>query len=301
MTNNQINMPADTRGAVELGAVPVTQATPATQQGAATPVAGPNELRGPIIREIGAADLTELVDISNKLPVVVFVYQPNVAPCVELQQILEPLTVELNGRIVLGKLDINAHPQIAQALQVQNIPAVTAILGGRPLPLFQGLQSREDVIAVLNELMNIAAQSGLTGQMVDMSAEEAEAQNPLYAAARAAEDSGNIELALAEWELVLKKQPKDQVAKEALARLNLVSRLISGEEAGPLAQADELFAAGEIGAAFNHLLTLIADNKYSAPEVAESARVRLLEMFTLVGNADAQVRAARGRLATLLF
>lgn len=293
-------MPADTRGAVTLDSVSSNAASPQTVP-AETEGVGANDLRGPIIREVGSADLTELVEISNRLPVVVFVYQQNVAPCQELQGILESLTRELAGRIVLARLDISAHPQIAQALQVQNIPAVTAILGGRPLPLFQGLQPRENVVAVLNELLTIAAQSGLSGCMVDMSVEEAEAQNPLYAAARAAEDAGDIELALSEWELVLKKQPKDQVAKEALARLNLASRLISGEETGPLGQADALFAAGEIGEAFSYLLTLIAENKYAAPEVAESARVRLLEMFTLVGNADPQVRAARGRLATVLF
>lgn len=297
---NEMNMPADTRGAVTLDSVSSNAASPQTMA-AETEGVGANDLRGPIIREVGSADLTELVEISNRLPVVVFVYQQNVAPCQELQGILESLTRELAGRIVLARLDISAHPQIAQALQVQNIPAVTAILGGRPLPLFQGLQPRENVVAVLNELLTIAAQSGLSGCMVDMSVEEAEAQNPLYAAARAAEDAGDIELALSEWELVLKKQPKDQVAKEALARLNLASRLISGEETGPLGQADALFAAGEIGEAFSYLLTLIAENKYAAPEVAESARVRLLEMFTLVGNADPQVRAARGRLATVLF
>lgn len=297
---NEMNMPADTRGAVTLDSVSSNAASPQTVP-AETEGVGANDLRGPIIREVGSADLTELVEISNRLPVVVFVYQQNVAPCQELQGILESLTRELAGRIVLARLDISAHPQIAQALQVQNIPAVTAILGGRPLPLFQGLQPRENVVAVLNELLTIAAQSGLSGCMVDMSVEEAEAQNPLYAAARAAEEAGDIELALSEWELVLKKQPKDQVAKEALARLNLASRLISGEETGPLGQADALFAAGEIGEAFSYLLTLIAENKYAAPEVAESARVRLLEMFTLVGNADPQVRAARGRLATVLF
>lgn len=297
---NEMNMPADTRGAVTLDSVSSNAASPQTVP-AETEGVGANDLRGPIIREVGSADLTELVEISNRLPVVVFVYQQNVAPCQELQGILESLTRELAGRIVLARLDISAHPQIAQALQVQNIPAVTAILGGRPLPLFQGLQPRENVVAVLNELLTIAAQSGLSGCMVDMSVEEAEAQNPLYAAARAAEEAGDIELALSEWELVLKKQPKDQVAKEALARLNLASRLISGEETGPLGQADALFAAGEIGEAFSYLLTLIAENKYAAPEVAESARVRLLEMFTLMGNADPQVRAARGRLATVLF
>lgn len=303
-----VQMPADTRGAVSLdqlgatapannaSAIPAANTTPATNPGA---VAG--ELRGPIIREIGAADLTDIVAISDKLPVVVFIYQPGVTPCLELEPILVTLVQELDGRVLLAKLDIAAHPQIAQALQVQNVPAVTAILNGRPLPLFAGLQPRENVVAVFNELLNIANQSGLTGRMVDMSEAEAAAQNPLYASARAAEDTGNLELALQEWELVLKKQPKDQVAKEALARLNLAARLKEGEDAGPLGQVDGLFASGEVAAAFDRLLELIAENKHTNPEVTEAARVRILEMFTLLGNADPLVRSARGRLATVLF
>ncbi|MCS4484108.1 tetratricopeptide repeat protein [Gleimia sp. 6138-11-ORH1] len=301
MTDNT-QMPADTRGAVSLEGFNTANTTSAAHANGGENNAGAGvELHGPIIREIGAADLTDLVAISDKLPVLVYIYQVGVAPCVELEPILVSLVEELAGKVVLAKLDIAAHPQIAQALQVQNVPAVTAILNGRPLPLFAGLQPRENVVAVFNEVLNIANQSGLTGRMVDMSAEEAEAQNPLYAPARAAEDAGNLELALQEWELVLKKQPKDQVAKEALARLNLVSRLKDDANTGPLAEVDSLFASGEVEAAFEKLLSLIAENKYSAPEVAESARVRILEMFTLLGNSDPLVRAARGRLATVLF
>ncbi|EEH63872.1 thioredoxin [Gleimia coleocanis DSM 15436] len=270
------------------------------QEASAVP-ADTNQLHGPIIRDVTAADLTDLVDISKKLPVVVFVYQPGVEPCIELQPVLEELVRELDGRVVLAKLDILAHAQVAQALHVQSVPAVTAIVNGQPLPMFQGLQPRENVVAVFNELLNIAAQAGLTARMVHMTAEEAEAQNPLYADARAAEEAGNLELALEQWELVLKKQPKDQVAKEALARLNMVSRLRGGQNQGPLAEADELFASGQVELAFEQLLTLISENKFVDDELAESARVRILELFTIVGNADPAVRSARGRLATLLF
>lgn len=298
--NAEMNLPADTRGAVSLDSL---SSSPTAGSAAISEQTQVNsaQLRGPIIRQMGAADLTELVDISNKLPVIVFVYQPGVAPCAELEPILESLVQELDGRVVLAKLDLTAHTQIAQALQVQSVPAVTAILGGRPLPLFQGLQPRENVVAVFNELLTIASQSGLTARMVDMSAEEAQAQNPVYAAARAAEDAGDLTLAIDQWELVLKKLPKDQIAKEALARLHMVQRLRGGENTGPLAEADALFAAGQIELAFEQLLQLISENKYSDAEIAESARVRILELFTLVGNADPAVRSARGRLATLLF
>ena len=75
-------------------------------------------------------------------------------PCKQLSPVLEKLAAEGNGSWVLAKIDVDANPRISQALQVQSIPTVFAVIGG-PVACqgFQGAlpeaQVREFVAAVL--------------------------------------------------------------------------------------------------------------------------------------------------------
>lgn len=300
-------MPADVRGAVSLGqdatTTPSGGVTGATGgSGAPVAPADQSQLTGPIIRDVSEAELNEIAMISQQVPVVIDLWAEWCQPCKQLGPILEELTREFEGRIVLAKVDIDANPQLAQAFQAQSIPTVVALVGGRPLPLFQGAQPRAQVATVFNELLQVAAQAGITGRMVDTAAPAEPQTDPLHEAALAAEDAGDIERAISEWEIVLKKQPKDLAAKEALARLRLAQRVTSEEQdSSPLGRADHAFINDQVDDAFSILLDTIAEQKASDPEVAEAARTRLVEMFTVLGNSDARVKAARTRLSTLLF
>ncbi|MDO5048791.1 MAG: tetratricopeptide repeat protein [Actinomycetaceae bacterium] len=314
---NEQGMPADTRGAVSLGqpgAQPAGQAGAAAASGygagaptgangaypAAEAAAQPGQLTGPIIRDIDESDLEEIVEISNQLPVVIDLWADWCQPCKQLSPILDEIVKELDGRVVLAKVDVEANPQLAQMFQAQSIPTVVAIIGGRPVPLFQGAQPKEQVVAVFNELLKIAANAGLTGRMIDSPQDAAPKVNPLHEAALAAEDAGDLEGAIAQWHKVLANSPKDTVAKEAIARLKLAQRVKDGDDS-PMSRADQAFVDGDADSAFGMLLDIIQSSKGSDDEAFEAARTRLLEMFTVLGNADPRVKNARGRLSSLLF
>ncbi|MDO5720316.1 MAG: tetratricopeptide repeat protein [Actinomycetaceae bacterium] len=300
----QETMPADVRGAVSLdqNAAATSSAGGSTTPGATASSTDQNQLTGPIIRDVSEADLNEIAVISQQVPVVIDLWATWCQPCKQLGPILEDLTRELDGRIVLAKVDVDANPQLAQAFQAQSIPTVVALVGGRPVPLFQGAQPRQQVAAVFNELLQVATQAGVTGRMVDTAAPAEPKTDPLHEAALAAEDAGDIERAIGEWETVLKKQPKDHTAKEALARLNLAKRVTSEEhDSSPLGRADQAFINDQVDDAFSILLDTISEQKLSEPDAAEAARTRLIEMFTVLGNSDPRVKAARARLSTLLF
>lgn len=286
------SMPADVHGAIELGASRTS--APAGQDTS-------SQLTGPIIRDVSEAEINELVAISQQVPVIVDLWAQWCQPCKQLGPILEQLTRELDGRIVLAKVDVDANPQLAQAFQAQSIPTVVALVAGRPLPLFQGAQPREQVVAIFNDLLQAAAQNGVSGRMIPTAVSDEPTVDPVHETALAAEDAGDIERAIAEWELVLKKQPRDHVAKESLARLKLAQRVTSGEEdTSVLGRADQAFINDRVDEAFDILLEAIADKTADADEV-EAARTRLVEMFTVLGNSDSRVRQARQRLSTLLF
>ncbi|MDO5728100.1 MAG: tetratricopeptide repeat protein [Actinomycetaceae bacterium] len=286
-------MPANVHGAVELGS---PQASSTAEKGTTT-----TQLSGPIIRDVNEAEINEIVAISQQVPVIVDLWATWCQPCKQLGPILEQLTRELDGRIVLAKVDVDANPQLAQAFQAQSIPTVVALVAGRPLPLFQGAQPREQVVAILNDLLQAAAHNGVSGRMVPAETTNEPQVDPLHEAALAAEDAGDIDSAIAEWEIVLKKQPRDHAAKEALARLNLAKRVTSEEEdTSVLGRADQAFINDRVDEAFEILLSAMADQNIDADK-RDSIRARLVEMFTVLGNSDSRVREARSRLSTLLF
>src|SRR5690606_34529973 len=82
-----------------------------------------------------------------------------------LGPILERLTVEFAGRLLLAKVDVDANPGLAQAFQAQSIPTVVALIGGRPVPLFQGAVPEQQVREVFGQLLQLAAQQGVTGRV----------------------------------------------------------------------------------------------------------------------------------------
>lgn len=287
------SLPADTFGAVSLEGVSANSASAAATQ--APSDAG---LTGPIIRDVDEAGLQELVELSQTLPVVIDFWADWCQPCKQLTPILEDVIRELDGRVVLAKIDTEANQQLSQMFGVQSIPTVVALIGGRPVPLFQGAQPKDQIVAVFNELLKVAANAGLTGRMVDVPA--GPKTNPLHEAALEAEDAGDLEGAIEQWSKVLAQAPKDQVAKESIARLHLAKRVREDSDGSELSLADAAFVEGNVEAAFDTLLDVIARSKGSDDAAFEAARERLLEMFMVLG-VDPRVKAARARLSSLLF
>ncbi|MDO5721580.1 MAG: tetratricopeptide repeat protein [Actinomycetaceae bacterium] len=300
MEANEPKTSVDARGAIELGATNSTQPAPNGGQ-PQTPA-----LKGPLIRDVSQAELNDIVELSFQLPVVVDLWAQWCQPCKQLTPILEETIRAQEGRVILAKVDVDANPQIAQALQASSVPTVVAIIGGRPLPLFQGVQPRKQVEAIITELLQVAQNAGINGRMISDDSPE-ETIDPLHVPALEAEDEENWEEAVAAWQNVLNKRPRDTAAKEGLARAQFQLRLSQREsenesedtEAGPLATADKLFAAGDHAQAFTVLLDEFV--RVRGSEEADEVRQHLLELFTLVGAGDPEVKAARAKLSTLVF
>ncbi|PYY57750.1 co-chaperone YbbN [Curtobacterium sp. MCSS17_011] len=329
--------PSGLRGAVDLSSL-VDRAQRAPQPSGAPAPAGPGgaAVPGTEAGAVNGADLTvpslvidvtdatfqDVLELSNVVPVIVDIWAEWCGPCKQLSPILEQLTAEYDGRVVLAKVDADTNPQLVQAFQAQSIPTVAAVIGGRPLGLFVGALPEAQVRDVYEQVLQAAEQNGVSGRVtVDGAAAPADAEQgepepeplpPHHQAAYDAIERGDYATAIEEYKTAILQDPHDQMAVAGLAQVSLLDRLNgrtadeirAAAAAGPqdvqaqLAVADLDISGGHVDDAFGRLLDLV-------PTVfggdREALRVRLVEYFELIGSEDPRVVAARRRLANALY
>src|SRR4051794_35074822 len=88
---------------------------------------------------------TEVIERSQRVPVVVDLWAEWCGPCKTLGPIIEKVVDDTNGEVVLAKVDVDANPQIGQAFRVQSIPAVYAIRNGEIVDSFIGAIPEQQV------------------------------------------------------------------------------------------------------------------------------------------------------------
>ncbi|HCS61592.1 MAG TPA: co-chaperone YbbN [Microbacterium sp.] len=309
--------PAALRGAVDLSSLrnrPAAPTNPASapQEGADAP--------GGFIVDVTDATFGEILELSRTVPIVVDLWAEWCGPCKQLSPILEKVVNELGGRVVLAKVDVDANPQLAQSFKAQSIPMVVALIAGQPVPMFTGAVPEEQVRQVFDQLLQVAAQNGVTGSVAG-AAGEAETTDeeapeppmpPLHAEAFAAIETGDFATAITAYEKALAENPRDEDARAGLGQVRLLDRVQgldlqearAAAAAAPLdaqaqfAVADLDISGGHVEDAFLRLLELFAA---SPADERAPIRERLVELFGLIGASDARVIAARNRLSSLLF
>lgn len=261
---------------------------------------------------------TAALEASMSYVVVLSLWSPRSPQSETFNALLGTVASTYEGQIVLAQVDIDANPAIAQALQAQAVPLVVGLVKGQPVPLFQGTVDEVEVRRYFDELVNVAAQNGLTGRAPATSgapddAEEAEpAEDPRFAAADAAFAESDFSTAVAEYEKLLAQYPADAEVAERLAGVKLLARTqgvdLQAAREGAADAPDDLEAqmlvadldvsGGHVDDAFDRLIGLV---RRTSADDREILRERLLELFTVVGTADPRVATARRALASALF
>ena len=265
-----------------------------------------------LVFDVDEASFEALVALSNDVPVVIDLWAEWCGPCKQLSPVLERVVESYGGRVVLAKIDVDANPRLQQAFGVQSIPTIVALLKGQPAPLFQGAQPEPAIRQVLDQVVEVAGQQGMTKIAVPANGEVPAEAPPAHPEALAALEAGDLDGAERIYRAALAEAPADADAKLGLVRVEMLKRTSGVDATAALAAADEdpkdvdaaLLAAdvelatGEVEAAFRRLLGLFPA---ATPDDKERIRLRLLDHFEVVGGEDPRVVAARGRLMRALF
>ena len=235
---------------------------------------------------------TEVLDRSAQVPVVVDLWAPWCGPCTQLGPILEKVVGETGGRVVLAKVNVDENPGIAQAFQAQSIPAVHAIVDGRPADSFMGAQGEPFVRDFVDRLLPAEQPSELGPLPAEQPSElerllAAGDEASLRSALEAESDHPEATVALAAL-LVERDGPDDR--DEALA---LIARIPETPETRHLAALARTEPIDDIEGRLGELLASVKSD--------DEARQTYVDLLDILGPEDPRTAEWRRRLTSALF
>ena len=100
------------------------------------------------VAEITEADFQGKV-INSKTPVLLDLHAVWCGPCKLAEPVLEELSKEYEGKVIISKLDVDQSPKVTESLGVMSIPTTILFKGGEEVGRqvgFAGKQRFEDLI-----------------------------------------------------------------------------------------------------------------------------------------------------------
>jgi putative thioredoxin len=256
--------------------------------------------------EVSVENLSsDILPLSLVRPVIVLMWSPRSAESVEMIKVLGKLQIDFKEAFALARVDIEAHPQVAQAFQTKAVPYAVAIIAEQMVPLFEQSYPEAQVRMVIDKVLTLASEQGIGQAPVEqMEAEEIEAMEAL--------EAGNYVAAEAAYKKWLSRKPSENLAKLGLAQTQLLMRtegsdldtVISestrnpGDIALQLKAADVEMVNGGVEAAFTRLLHAV---RATSGDDRAKVKNHLLNLFALVDPSDPRLVAARKELASALF
>jgi putative thioredoxin len=256
--------------------------------------------------EVSVENLSsEILPLSLVRPVIVLMWSPRSTESVEMVKVLGKLEVDYKQAFALARVDIEAHPQVAQAFQTKAVPYAVAIIAEQMVPLFEQSYPEAQVRMVLDKVLTLASEQGIGQAPVEqMEAEEIEAMEAL--------EAGNYVAAEAAYKKWLSRKPSENLAKLGLAQTQLLMRteglelsaVIDQSALNPsditlqLKAADVEIVNGGVEAAFARLIHAV---RATSGDERTKVKDHLLNLFALVDQSDPRLVAARKELASALF
>jgi putative thioredoxin len=237
-----------------------------------------------------------VLERSREVPVVVDFWASWCAPCRALTPALEKAASAREGRVDVAKVDVDRNQGLAQAFQVQGIPAVKGFKDGRVAAEFTGALPPAEVELFFDRLVPSEAelQAAAAVESGDEDAlRRALADDPHNARAAAALGRllvarGDLDEALG----LLEPYEHDFVGAGLAARARLS---LAGDD---LAPAFTAWDEGDHSAALDELQSALAT---AGPDERDDVRKVMVAIFTELGADHPLAREHRRRLSAVLY
>jgi putative thioredoxin len=248
---------------------------------------------------------SNILPLSLVRPVIVLMWSPRSVESQDVMNTLGKLEVDYQAKWSLARVNIDTHPEIAEAFQTKNVPYAVAIIAEQMVPLFEQAYPEAQIRLVIDKVLSLSAQQGIGEAPVEqIEPEEEEAMSAL--------ESGNYALAETAYKKWLSRKPNESLAKLGLAQTQLLIRtegldlniVVEESKKSPqdidlqLKAADIEIVNGGVEAAFSRLLTLI---KTCTGDDKNKVKTHLLNLFALVDQGDPRLVSARKELASSIF
>ncbi|WP_370289912.1 co-chaperone YbbN [Nocardioides sp.] len=312
--------PFTRRGAIDLSAL--KRPAPAAPAGAPAAGGGAPAGAGAYTVQVSVESFQAVLEASMTAPVLLVLYSAARSPeTAQYAADVAALAESYDGRFLAALVDVDTAPEIAQALQVQQIPQLLVVLDGRPVtqPL-PGIIPGAELSALLNELGQQLTAQGVTGRhqpqagapATEAGEDDGPVTDPRFVPAEDALMAGDVDGAVAAYQKLVDAHPADHEAAARLAMVKVLQRTqdadLQAARAAAAAAPDDVDAqllvadldlvGGHVEDAFARLIGLV---QRTADKERDRVRERLLEMFAAVGNDDPRVLKGRQGLASALF
>jgi len=286
----------------------------------AAPAGGAGGAVGAYAVQVDEQSFQQVLEASMTAPVVLVFYSPTRSPeSATLAKDVTAVVEEYDGRFLAGLVDIDANAQIAQAMQIQQIPLMYVLVDGRPATQpIPGAPSMEELRMFFQQLGQQLTAQGISGRHQPRSAaapageDEEPGMDPRYAPAQDALEAGDIDRAVAEYQKLVDGNPADSEAAAGLAMAKVLQRTqgvdLNDARAAAAANPDDVAAqtlvadldllGGHVEDSFLRLIDLV---RRTSGDDRNAAREHLLGLFAAVGNDDPRVLKGRQSLASALF